>query len=95
MDFIIDENDSVLKYWLKAGASGWRLDDIDELPPQFSRHFYKVLKETDPDAVMIGEVWEDASNKISYGVHREYLCGREMDSAMNYPFRQVVLDFLP
>ena len=94
MDFIIDEEDSVLKYWLKAGVSGWRLDVIDELPPQFSQHFYKVLKETDQDAVMIGEVWEDASNKISYGVHREYLCGREMDSAMNYPFRQVVLDFL-
>jgi 4-alpha-glucanotransferase len=94
MRFIIEDDDSVMKHWLKAGISGWRLDVIDELPPLFSQRFYKVLKEENPDAVMIGEVWEDASNKISYGVPREYLCGKEMDSAMNYPFRQILLDFL-
>lgn len=94
MNFIIDNDDSVMKHWLQAGISGWRLDVIDELPPLFSQHFYKVLKEENPEAVLIGEVWEDASNKISYGVPREYLCGREMDAAMNYPFRQILLDFL-
>lgn len=94
MKFIIDDPDSVMKYWLKAGIDGWRLDVIDELPPLFSQRFFKTLKEENPEAVLIGEVWEDASNKISYGVPREYLCGREMDSAMNYPFRQIVLDFL-
>ncbi len=94
MDFIIRNKDSVLKNWIKRGASGWRLDVIDELPQKFSRAFFKELKETDPEAVLIGEVWEDASNKVAYGVPREYLCGHEMDSAMNYPFRQMVLDFL-
>ncbi|MCR5176759.1 MAG: 4-alpha-glucanotransferase [Anaerovibrio sp.] len=94
MDFIIHGDDSVLHYWNKQGISGWRLDVIDELPEQFSQAFYKELKETDPDAVLIGEVWEDASNKTAYGVNRHYLCGYEIDSAMNYPFRQIVLDFL-
>ena len=94
MDFIINQEDSVLKSWLKKGASGWRLDVVDELPAAFSQRFYQVLKEENPDAVLIGEVWEDASNKISYGSTREYLCGQEMDSAMNYPFRRIVLDFL-
>lgn len=94
MDFIIDNKDSVLHHWLKIGISGWRLDVIDELPQKFSRHFYKTMKESNPDSVLIGEVWEDASNKVSYGVSREYLCGYEMDSAMNYPFRNIVLDFL-
>lgn len=93
IDFIIDQEDSVLKYWMKQGIKGWRLDVIDELPPAFSQHFYKTLKETDPEAVLIGEVWEDASNKISYGVSRAYLSGDEMDSAMNYPLREIWLDY--
>ena len=94
MDFIISDEDSVLHHWMKAGISGWRLDVIDELPSKFSQTFFKELKETDPDAVLIGEVWEDASNKVAYGEPREYLCGQEIDSAMNYPFRKIVLDFL-
>ena len=94
MDFIINDENSVLKYWMKQGISGWRLDVVDELPEKFTQTFYKVLKEVDKDAVMLGEVWEDASNKSAYGVSREYLCGQELDSAMNYPFRQAVLDFL-
>ena len=94
MDFIIHSEDSVMHHWMKEGVSGWRLDVIDELPATFSQAFYRELKATNPDAVMIGEVWEDASNKVAYGVPREYLCGREMDSAMNYPFRKHLLDYL-
>lgn len=94
MDFIINKPDSVLHHWMKEGIAGWRLDVIDELPEPFSQAFYAELKKTDPDAVMIGEVWEDASHKIAYGVPREYLCGQEMDSAMNYPFRKILFDYL-
>ena len=94
MDFIIRNEDSVLKHWLNEGISGWRLDVIDELPIEFTETFYAELKRKDPDAVIIGEVWEDASNKIAYGFQRQYLCGREMDSAMNYPFREHLLNFL-
>ena len=94
MDYIIHNEDSVLHYWNKQGISGWRLDVIDELPEKFSQALYKELKRTDPESVLIGEVWEDASNKVAYGVNRHYLCGYEMDSAMNYPFRRIVMDFL-
>lgn len=94
MDFVIYDKDSVLHHWMKEGIAGWRLDVIDELPEPFSQAFYGELKKTDPDAVMIGEVWEDASHKIAYGTPREYLCGQEMDSAMNYPFRDILFDFL-
>ncbi|BEU87281.1 bifunctional glycogen debranching protein GlgX/4-alpha-glucanotransferase [Selenomonas sp. TAMA-11512] len=94
MDFIIRDENSVLRHWMKAGISGWRLDVIDELPEKFTQTFYQEMKKIDPDAVLVGEVWEDASNKIAYGVPREYLCGQEIDSAMNYPFRKAVLDFL-
>ncbi len=94
MDFIITARDSVLHHWAEAGISGWRLDVIDELPPKFSQAFYRELKKTDKDLALIGEIWEDASNKSSYGEQRMYLAGHEIDSAMNYPFRTIVLDFL-
>lgn len=94
MDFIIRDNDSVLHHWLREGISGWRLDVIDELPAEFSQAFFAELKKTNPDAIMIGEVWEDASNKIAYGVQRQYFCGYEMDSAMNYPFREHMFNFI-
>ncbi len=94
MDFIIHRKNSVLKYWMKQGISGWRLDVIDELPVPFLRDFYQTLKEENPDAVLIGEVWEDASNKISYNEQREYLCGHDIDSAMNYALRTIAVNFL-
>lgn len=94
MDFIIRDSDSVLHHWMREGIMGWRLDVIDELPPEFSQLFYAEIKKTNPDAVLIGEVWEDASNKVAYGVQRQYLCGCEMDSAMNYPWRAHLFDFI-
>lgn len=94
MDFIIHDANSVLRYWMNQGISGWRLDVIDELPVPFLRDFYRTMKQENPQAVLIGEVWEDASNKISYGEQREYLCGHDIDSAMNYALRTIVVDFL-
>lgn len=94
LDFIILGENSVLRYWLGQGAKGWRLDVADELPDEFIKQFRRVMKEEDPESVLIGEVWEDASNKVSYGQQREYLWGEELDSVMNYPFRQNVIDFI-
>ncbi len=94
LDFIIRGPDSVLRHWMAAGASGWRLDVADELPDGFIRRFYETLKETDPEGLLIGEVWEDASNKVSYGARRPYLLGGMLDSVMNYPFREMVIECL-
>lgn len=93
-DFIINGHDSVIKYWMKQGARGWRLDVADELPDEFISLIRKTMKSMDKDSVLIGEVWEDASNKISYGGRRSYLMGEELDSVMNYPFRDIMTDFI-
>ena len=76
-DYILRNEDSVVKHWLKAGASGWRLDVVDELPGFFVKTLRREVKKQNPDAVIIGEVWEDASNKCSYGEEREYFLGGE------------------
>ncbi len=91
--FITGE-DGVVRHWLAAGASGWRLDVADELPDEFIADIKSAALAERPDSLVLGEVWEDASNKISYGKLRQYLLGSELDSAMNYPFRTAVLDFL-
>ena len=80
--------------WLEKGASGWRLDVADELPDVFLDRLRFSAKKVDPEAVIIGEVWEDASNKIAYGQRRRYLLGKQLDSVMNYPFKDVILGFL-
>lgn len=92
--FIISGRDSVCARWLRAGASGWRLDVADELPMDFIREFRAKQKKVDPEAALIGEVWEDPSNKVAYGELRSYCLGDTLDCTMNYPLRDAVLDFL-
>ena len=70
------------------------MDVADELPDFFLKKLRKCVKETDENAVIIGEVWEDASDKIAYSVRREYLQGEELDSVMNYPFKDAIAAFL-
>lgn len=95
LEFVLHGEDSVVKYWLRRGAAGWRIDVADELPDEFLKQLRKVVKEEKPDGVLIGEVWDDASNKKGPdGRFREYLLGEQFDSVMNYPFRGLVLDFL-
>lgn len=93
LDFILGRENGVARFWLRKGAKGWRLDVADELPDEFIKLLRKAVKKTDPEAVLIGEVWEDASNKISYGERREYLWGEELDSVMNYPLRDILLRY--
>ena len=92
-DFIAGKA-GVVRHWLAAGARGWRLDVADELSDEFIAQIKSAAVAERDDALVLGEVWEDASNKVSYGKLRRYLLGDELDSAMNYPFRTAVLDFL-
>ena len=87
-------DDGVLHYWLSKGAAGFRLDVADELPDQFLNNLRKSVKNFGKDKIVIGEVWEDASNKESYGVKRRYLLGDQLDSVMNYPFREAIINFV-
>jgi len=94
MDYIFGSDDSVIAHWLKLGADGFRLDVADELPNEFICALKKRLRQLRPDALLIGEVWEDASNKIAYDIRRRYFVDGVLDSCMNYPFRSAILDFL-
>ena len=92
MEYILGE-DGVVATWLRRGADGFRLDVADELPDAFLAALYRRVKAVKPDGVVVGEVWEDASNKVSYGVRRAYFTGGELDGVINYPFRTAILDF--
>lgn len=84
----------ILQRWIDRGASGWRLDVADELPDEFIDNLHKSVKTKGEDKVIYGEVWEDASNKESYGVRRRYLIGGQLDSVMNYPFKESILNYV-
>lgn len=90
-NYILNE---VLPYYFSLGFEGVRLDVVDELPDTFVKKIRKKVKKLNPNAVIIGEVWEDATNKIAYGVRREYFQGGELDSVMNYPLKNAIIDFL-
>lgn len=93
-DFIIDGEDSVTAHWLRAGASGWRLDVADELPMAFIRKIRQRIRREKPDAALIGEVWEDPTKKVAYDELRSYCLGDTLDCTMNYPLRALIFDFL-
>ena len=92
-EFILGEN-GVVKHWLGHGIGGYRLDVADELPDFFLEKLRKSVKEENEDAVIIGEVWEDASNKIAYSERRKYLLGNELDSVMNYPLKDAIINYV-
>ncbi|MBE6671092.1 MAG: glycoside hydrolase family 13 protein [Ruminococcaceae bacterium] len=93
-DYIINDEDSVIAHWLNLGADGFRLDVADELPDSFISELRTRMKQIKKDSFLIGEVWEDASNKCSYGVRRKYFTGGELDSVMNYPFKNAIIDYI-
>ncbi len=84
----------VLSMWSNQGAAGFRLDVADEIPDDVLELVRKSVKAKDPEAAIIGEVWEDATTKASYGTRRTYALGRSLDSVMNYPLRRQLLDFV-
>ncbi len=92
-DYICGEG-GILQKWIDLGAAGWRLDVADELPDQFIDNLNRAVKAKGEDKVIYGEVWEDATNKESYGVRRRYLVGGQLDSVMNYPFKEAILNYV-
>ena len=67
-------------YWIREfDIDGWRLDVANELDDGFLRAFRTAVKAAKPDALIVGEVWENAAH---------YLNGDMLDSAMNYDFRR-------
>ena len=93
-DEYICDDDGILQYWMSLGAAGFRLDVADELPDDFIYNVNKSVKSISNEKVLIGEVWDDASTKESYGIKRRYLLGAQLDSVMNYPFREAILSYI-
>ena len=84
----------VIDTWLRRGAAGFRLDVADELPDAFIEKIRAAVKRVSPEKFLLGEVWEDATTKYGFGHRRTYLLGKGLDSVMNYPFKNAVLDFV-
>ena len=68
------------RYWVEEfHTDGWRLDVASEINDALWRRFYREVKEVNPEAILIGEVWETANH---------WLDGTIFDSTMNYDFRK-------
>jgi len=91
--YLLDAESGILPRWVRRGACGWRLDVADELPMTMLREMRTAIRSVREDAVLLGEVWEDASNKVAYNQQRCYCLGDTLDSVMNYPLRRAVIDF--
>ena len=92
--FMFREGEGIVPRWIHAGSSGWRLDVADELSMDFLRKLRTAAKKAHPQALVLGEVWEDASAKVAYGELRCYCTGDTLDSVMNYPLRDAILAFV-
>lgn len=92
-DFIFNPR-GVARYYLKSGIAGYRLDVADELPNEFLNELHASVKSENKNAVIIGEVWEDAADKYSYGSLKEYFLGNQLDSVTNYPLRSAIIEYV-
>lgn len=94
VNYIIEDEDSVVAHWMALGADGFRLDVVDELPDEFVLRLKRRIRAINPEALLLGEVWEDASNKRAYSVSRRYFVDGELDSVMNYPWRTAIVRYV-
>jgi cyclomaltodextrinase len=74
----------VTRHWTAMGIDGWRLDVPNEIPHQFWIEWRNLVKSINPDAYIVGEIWEDAS---------PWLKGDQFDAVMNYRFRSACLEY--
>jgi len=66
------------------GIDGWRLDVANEVPIGFWRDWNKVVKTLNPQAIIIGELWQ---------ISKEYISENGVfDALMNYNFAYAVCD---
>ena len=93
-DFLFSKKNGVIKKWMQMGIMGWRLDVADELPDDFIKEMKETVRYFSNESILLGEVWEDASNKISYDISRRYIIDNCLDSVSNYPLRDGIAEYL-
>jgi glycosidase len=76
----------IARYWIRLGADGWRLDVPNEIDdPVFWEEFRAAVKSENPDAYLVGEIWDGDPKWVGPG---------KFDGLMNYPVRESLIDFL-
>ena len=93
-DEFINGDEGVVNKYMRMGIAGFRLDVADELPDGFLDNLSKAVKKVNENGMVLGEVWEDASNKVAYSYRRRYLLGKQLDSVTNYPFKNAIINFV-
>ena len=88
--YFVTSPGSVTRYWLKAGASAWRMDVMSDpsFPTGYWETFRTVVKQTKPDALIIGELWQKDSTLL------RFLRGDRADTTMDYRMRDAVIGLL-
>lgn len=95
LDFILYSENSIVNRWLCRGIDGWRLDACDLLPDWFIKEIYSTIKRNNSEAIVIGELWNDATN-FNHMKNNEFRCfmsGSELESVTNYPLHGLILEF--
>ncbi len=90
--YVCDEGGVVDKY-MKMGVSGFRFDVVDELEVAFVDRLCAAVKRGKKDAYTVGEVWEDASDKVAYDERKQYFQGKQLDAVMNYPLKNAMIEY--
>ena len=83
-EFAFRNENSVMKYWLKQGTAGWRMDVAPWKPDDFWKEWRTEIKKANPDALTVAETWWDSS---------KYFLGDMFDSTMNYIFRATLFEY--
>jgi glycosidase len=88
--YFVDAPDSIARTWIQRGAAGWRLDVMGDpsFPAGWWPSFRRVVKAANPDAVIVGELWQKDTTLL------RQLRGDRADSTMNYRLRDAVLGLL-
>lgn len=84
----------IIERYMKLGLGGFRLDVVDELTDSFLTEICQKIYSMNKEALIIGEVWEDAAKKVSYDHRRQYFWGHQLNSVTNYPLRNAILEYL-
>lgn len=92
-NFISNKGGIIDKY-MKMGILGFRLDVVDELLQKTLNKICASVRRVKKDALILGEVWEDASNKIAYDERKKYFLGNELNSVMNYPIKDAIINYV-
>ncbi len=84
-DYLYRVTPAIGAYWLEQGADGWRLDVAGDVNSTFWQDWRPYIRTANPDAITIAEEWGDASR---------FILGDQLDSAMNYRFRNALIGLL-